>query len=116
MTITDFLLARIIEDEEGAREANYDDDDKPMPYHVVDDDWRFEIVGTNTARVLAECEAKRRIVDLRNAAAMEAERAPAGARGLFLAQVSAYDAAIRALASVYADHPDHDTAQGPARA
>jgi len=62
MTLTDFLLARIVEDEAAAR-------DQPEwarvtsggPMACLGEDSRLE---TTFARVLAECEAKRRIVEL----------------------------------------------------
>jgi hypothetical protein len=59
-TLADFLLARIAEDEAIARAA--------MP---IDRPWVSykgpvgdEIIGMSGSRVLAECEAKRRIVEL----------------------------------------------------
>jgi hypothetical protein len=78
MTLTDFLLARIAEDEACADGLEWDDGN---PVH-------------QTARVLAECEAKRRIVEA-------------------CADVLAYDAealpqdVLRLLALPYADHPDY---------
>jgi len=59
MTLTDFLLARIAEDEERASRTSYYWNEGPdlldhIETHHVD----------LTARVLAECEAKRRIVAL----------------------------------------------------
>jgi hypothetical protein len=78
MTLTDFLLARIAEDEACADGLEWDDGN---PVH-------------QTARVLAECEAKRQIVEA-------------------CAEVLAYDAealpqdVLRFLALPYADHPDY---------
>ena len=102
-TLTDFLLARIAEDEA--------------------DPWRgAELIGSDRAvgraehealaaeeraweaRVLAECEAKRRIVDYRKRVARESE---ATGVPIFEAQLSAYDATLRALALPYASHPDY---------
>jgi hypothetical protein len=53
VTVTEFLLARIAEDEEVAR--------KTAP---VDQRWNYLLwVRFDSARVLAECEAKRKIVE-----------------------------------------------------
>lgn len=80
MTLTDFLLARIAEDEMRARLA-------------ARQDWMDR-------RLLAECEAKRRIVgrhdvvDAAGGCAFCGEPAPCEH--------------LRILASVYADHRDYD--------
>lgn len=88
VTIVDFLLARIAEDEVGAKR------------HAVRA--KIEVPGETlvwwervAARVLAECEAKRRIVAEftdSNLYTIESEYLEEGVLG--------------ALASVYADHPD----------
>ena len=154
MTIVDFLLARIAEDEAAAREAS------PSPWsypgiesvaggtlydatrriadifyeHVNDHDGSIvrhllvpeadangrHIARHDPTRVLAECEAKRRIVD-----ALEDERQRKDiynrdfdlglltTDGDFRSRLSAnarwagLDAAVRALALPYADHPDY---------
>jgi hypothetical protein len=78
-SLTEFLLARIAEDE-------------TVPWHmdwckeVGDDTWPCNCKGT--ARVLAECEAKRRIIGERN------DDDPPWV-------------VMRHLAAVYADHPDY---------
>lgn len=89
-TLTDFLLARIAEDEERAREfVQYEDD-------------VYETAGwLSPTRVLAECDAKRRIVEL----AVAADEAMDPPTTLILA-----DEVLLALAHVYADHPDFDPA------
>lgn len=56
MTITDFLLARIAEDEARARDVR-----DPQLRHIV---WSIEAGTTVEDHVLAECEAKRRIVEM----------------------------------------------------
>lgn len=120
MTITEFLLARIAEDEAVARAASHDG---PRWRHPVDiwgpivtiddgtdfgeaiayaegrptDDQGEHIARHDPARVLAECEAKRRIVEV-------ARYAPEGAGGW------GFRRTLRALASVHADHPDFDEA------
>jgi len=122
MTLTEFLLARIADDEAVARQSN--------PHHNDDiDDWDAQTdaearwdrqphgqrcawrLGEGMAdkckcnypaRVLAECEAKRRIVNRWadsfgqwNATQADAARAQK-------------DSTLRLLALPYADHPDYD--------
>lgn len=111
MSLTEFLLARIAEDEDAARDAEpgpwrLDELEQPTAIIGADGDpviraakgefdWTFQtsfvahhVVRWNPARVLAECEAKRRIVD-----AVERGDAPA-----YL---------INDTAQVYADHADY---------
>lgn len=83
--LTDFLLARITEDEAELRDARIED----MPEWWAPTAWSRE-------RGLAECEAKRRIV------AMHGELCFGnGDRG-------AGDEVLEHLAQVYSDHPDYD--------
>jgi hypothetical protein len=139
MTLTEFLLARIAEDEAQARAAvDIDGDPDSGVWHVVGrrdgyEDCRIEgadmiiydegghthdqslhIARHDPARVLAECEAKRRIVE----AAVEAQRGTDGWTRERLktdtrsplpewARRDAYAEALRALALPYADHPDY---------
>lgn len=117
MTLTEFLLARIADDEAVARaaEAHYDaadwsvsgPEDWPvlwgyLPVRSSVDPGTIEpkvaahVVRQGPARVLAECAAKRTLV-------------------------AAYDdqpedgtiAAVLALAAVWSDHPDYDEAWRP---
>lgn len=84
MTITDFLLARIAEDEAAATDVRYV--------------WPTDFdVSLNPARVLRECEAKRRIV---------AEHT--GHRHTYT--FYCHEQTLEALAAVYSDHPDYDPA------
>lgn len=87
MTITEFLLARIAEDEDVARVF---DDVKPRYYEVsgMEPSPEYVTVYVSPARVLAECAAKRAIVDARHED----------------------DTCIRILAAVYSDHPDYNKA------
>jgi hypothetical protein len=84
MTITEFLLARIAEDERVAR-ADLASDAWGNPYG---DGTGIELTFTSE-RVLSECEAKRQIVFLTEHGCGDD-----------------YERVQRALASVYADHPD----------
>ena len=106
MTLTEFLLARIAEDEAAAQAATtsrgstiYTDARRGGKRAALN-----HITRWDPARVLAECEAKRRIVDYRERVARES--AVTGVP-LFEAQLSAYHAALRALALPHADHPDY---------
>jgi len=89
MSIGDFLLARITEDEE-RRTAYWHDSDCGTVADALDDC----TCGAQT-RVLAECEAKRRIVALCDD---YEEPAPS---------------VLLALALPYADHPDYDESWRP---
>lgn len=103
MTLTEFLLARIAEDEAqagGMLETGYQPpahspDDRPefVPDFYdppTDSDRRF------VARVLVECAAKRRIVGLRDSWPQQSDRDEDS------------DPILRTMATVYADHPDYD--------
>jgi hypothetical protein len=81
-TLPGFLLARIAEDEARARalDAAYEADEVRPPGRLVN---LFALVVP--ARVLAECEAKRRIVE----------------------QVNGMEYVLRLLALPYADHEDY---------
>lgn len=92
MTLTEFLLARIYEDEERARSPHL----------------RTVYVGQTRAdvRELAECEAKHRIVgscspDYQDSLESGDDTTPLAVE------------VLRALALPYADHPDYDEAWRP---
>lgn len=89
--LTDFLLARIAEDEAAAQDCKEWSDCFSCPTHE-----RFD-----TRRVLAECEAKRRIV----------ERHMAYGRynvDIFRdGYTAALEDVLRALSLPYADHPNY---------
>jgi hypothetical protein len=100
LALTDFLLARIAEDEAAARHRDtvtFGAERRRVANEALHDPF-------DPARVLAECEAKRRIVDYREQVASESA---ATGVPIFEAQLSAYDAALRALAVPYAEHPDY---------
>lgn len=103
MTITEFLLARISEDETWA--------------HVVQSSGIHITQGPSTsassaARVLAECEAKRRIVELHGA--YPTPQAMTYGTITACQECGSVDDSpvewpcptLRHLASIYADHPD----------
>jgi hypothetical protein len=108
MTLTEFLLARIAEDESVANKypdlgGNYDHWELGFSF---DRDYSEPMdIAIDPARVLAECEAKRRIID----AAVEVARVDLNE------PVEPDDQGLRdsgvkilcALAVPYADHPDY---------
>jgi hypothetical protein len=112
MELTDFLLARIAEEEEVARFA-------VTPDPPERDEWGLWTtqrepgrstprgsVEATPARVLAECEAKRRIVEEYRAALLERAEAwtvddPRGSAGF------EFEVALQCLAVPYASHPDY---------
>jgi hypothetical protein len=87
--LAEFLLARIAEDEAVAREAVRWSEGASQWGDSGEPDWEH-IARHDPARVLAECDAKRRIVQM-------LEDDDPGEWG---------DGALRHLASVCADHPD----------
>jgi len=112
MTLTEFLLARIAEDEEVAQSATpgrWEQDsgwsitapppeDWCGPNVVVETKQRNDaefIARHDPARVLAECEAKREIVMCAQSAAIWGDDA------------GALEHCCQALASVYSDHSDY---------
>ncbi len=96
MTLVEFLLARIGEDEKDARDW--------LPYA------RVRRLERWPERILAECEAKRRIVVLHNTA-LDAHTVIGS--DFEQGQVWMADASLRLLALPYADHPDYDPAWRP---
>ena len=94
MKLTEFLLARIVEDEARWQDFghhDHNDYDPPAPW----------------PQLLAECEAKRRIVKVWNLRMSEPwgdmPAMPLGGNG-----GEVYYEVIQCLATVYAGHPDFD--------
>jgi hypothetical protein len=101
-TLTEFLLARIAEDEAETEAAIQ------MRYPGL-------TIRRNPSRVLAECEAKRRIVEISSQQIAAADkRHPEQIERSFNAGAAfvAHNALL-ALAAVYSDHPDYDEAWRP---
>lgn len=127
MTITEFLEARIAEDEEVAMDAVDGDDDDGV-WHVGPsfgggseqvkgkgiliygegghtEDQAAHIAAWDPARVLAECAAKRWVLDTLQGYEPGSEwhgEEDMGRRGNNAA------GAVRKMAAVYSDHPDYD--------
>jgi hypothetical protein len=103
--LVEFLLARIAEDEDAAQAAfsgqmdpenGWGIDGRAVTPHVGvihEEVQRLHVAKWNPARVLAECEAKRRIVELLDDNLQEP--------GYY----QAVDYAMGYLAAAYADHP-----------
>ncbi|WP_454043875.1 DUF6221 family protein [Cellulosimicrobium sp. Marseille-Q8652] len=112
MTPTEFVLARIAEDEDAARAAGPDDgggDATGADAHRAR--W-------SPARVLAECAAKHRIVELAHEATgydmtVDLERSSSARVQSGVSFVG--DRILEELATAYADHPDYDDAWRPDR-
>jgi hypothetical protein len=105
MELTDFLLARISEDQAAARAA-------PTDGALIWSDNGWVPPPWSKARVLAECESKRRIVELHEEALIERldDEFPGDSCDA-LCGVDNDDfpcATLRLLALPYADHPDYD--------
>lgn len=127
MTLTEFLLARLEEDERGLDAPAFMEADS-----VRGPGWgdrgdcpicgKYQFDGTESAtedawyehvdqahqrtRVLAECEAKRRIVDAAHADYEDSLESGDDTTGLA-------EEVLRALALPYSDHPDYDEAWRP---
>lgn len=112
--LAEFLLSRVAEDEATARavdEFNFDDG----AITICDAPWAVERAFAErftVRRVLAECEAKRRIVTAYRSAKIDADywsqRAPGSVTAeQAVARLSAWTFALTPLALVYADHPDY---------
>lgn len=106
-TLPEFILARIAEDEAAAR---------PYETAVLEDApvvaWGFGQATTKRQmRALADCEAKRRIVDWLTEVIADKERVLADPDPAMVwagdQHLNAMALAVQALASVYADHPDY---------
>lgn len=126
--LAEFLEARIAEDEEAARDAHYEGQhwltEEEGVYRWPDDELVHmadrtrdarHIARWDPARVLAECEAKRRLI----AFAYDADAIIDGERGCchsgeaIQAGQCPYmrpddNEGVRILAAVYASHPDYD--------
>ena len=125
LTLTEFLLARIAEDEEAARRGISGQADPengwglaqyqgvagltltPHVGHIHERVQGEHIIRWHPARVLAECEAKRRIVERHRGFGFDEEWAPEGYCGECEGTLSSPCATLRLLALPYADHPDY---------
>jgi hypothetical protein len=105
MTLTEFLLARIAEDEEMAESAASHNGGTVFARD------NYGCLLVQPARVLADCEANRAIVEAYQQRWREADEA-ADARNqslhsMFASQATGLHTAVMAIAEVYAAHPDY---------
>lgn len=99
VTLTDFLLARIAEDEEVAQPGGLSEDSNA--WHAPDGAWY-------PSRVLAECEAKRRIIEMHPQTRQYVDDRTLGDGEPRIVDLGLdLPAELLVLASVYADHPDY---------
>lgn len=114
LTITEFLLARIAEDESDARDDGADAMTGARWKHFAEDAYEELQAVTlgRCRRVLADCEAKRRIVErcVGHLAGWPDEDPDIVRRSMAAGQAQSAYANLRDLASMYADHPDFDVA------
>lgn len=115
VTLTEFLTARLDEDEAVARAAFSDLDEPGEAWRPsgLEDPWPTQerhVLRHDPARVLAEVKAKRRILELDDEVLRREVRngdASGAGASLMLSIV------LRLLALPYADHPDYDEAWRP---
>lgn len=102
MTLTEFLEARIAEDEADARFTRAHS-------------YGSRVGGFTPARVLAECEVKRRIVRDAQANFTIADLDGPNWDDAAESHIRAIESlsVLRVLAAVFADHPDYDEAWRP---
>lgn len=141
MTLAEFLLARIAEDEAVARWAQADAWDETAGIHGFEDPWPSHLAFAEhltPARVLAECEAKRQIVEMHKSWPVLVEGPPKfepvdnsdfnsftmrASQQMAWTTEQAYrdhfgtepptGPVLRFLALPYADHPDFDESWRP---
>jgi hypothetical protein len=93
LTLTAFLLARIAEDEERAQfVARQIGAQKPFEPWLLSWHDEYDLLCIEPSRALAECEAKRKIVEWAETSSGEWY----------------WESVLNPLAAVYADHPDYD--------
>lgn len=114
MSLTDFLLARIAEDEAVART-----EDNDQPHRMICGaamlDVGFACDCEYPQRLLAECAAKRRIVAMAAESADFEDAMPIRgyARAIHSPSIDVLVRVQQLLALPYADHPDYDDAWRP---
>lgn len=110
MTLTEFLLQRIADDEAAARHVADLCQDSHFASIVRDHaelaagDCPSWISDYDPARVLAECEAKRRIVEFYGDREVSVALSNEASAEVYAAE--SIERAMQFLAAVYADHPD----------
>lgn len=109
MTLTEFLLARIAEDEAAHERAAAE---KVRAYLLAGDSWPLAFAPT-PARALARCEADRRIVERHSRNRFEQYGRPGTWLDWCRCLAEWPCPTLGDLAGVYADHPDYDESWRP---
>ena len=105
MRIDEFIMARVAEDERAAEHGRRHND---VGTYANDN---YGCLLVDPARVLAECEAKRRVVELHQQEPRYVEvqtMSEAEPREVYAGTYIPTE--LRLIAAVYADHPDFDPA------
>ena len=108
MTLADFLLARIAEDEHAAMKARPDEHLNVRERSAITsafDAAGYSYIRETSGRVARDCAAKRAIVEAAQEHRPPPDDGDDGAR--------VFDLVLRRLAVVYADHPEYDAAWRP---
>lgn len=106
--LTEFLLARLAEDEAESQRAGNGDTD--MSWGAGEITGYGMAVILDHGRALLECEVKRRIVDLhpiRYRGYSEQKITEVEPRTVRTSNIPVIDPELRLLALLYADHPDY---------
>lgn len=106
MTLTEFLLARIAEDEDLAKAARVEDVWPSYPWGIDETERALQAAYT-PGRVLAECGAKRRIVVEFTSAVDWSQDADCPMPDLYRARAGTILDVLRLLALPYTDHHDY---------
>ncbi|MFK8851272.1 DUF6221 family protein [Streptomyces sp. Ac-502] len=114
--LVQFLRDRLDEDERIAKacagNGQWNADDIEIYGKELAPEVRAHMATHDPARALAEVAAKKRILDFYDAAHSDAVRNAVGIDSQD-GTISAATAAVRCLATVYADHPDYNEAWRP---
>jgi hypothetical protein len=111
VNLVDFLLARIAEDEELARSvqqrhAFLEPYAPAVPGRGLE--WDDHMVYAPPLRVLAECDAKRAIINTLDGVTAAAADTPGVIESaVYRGMARAMEEAVRMVAAVYGDHPDY---------
>lgn len=107
MTITEFLLARIAEDEAAANAVDLLSSEMEIisTHHLPE--FADYMLRWQPNAVRAECAAKRAIIEQYETYGAAAQGAVSVAYTMARVSQRVMDGALRALAAVYKDHPDY---------
>lgn len=104
--LVEFLLARIVEDETVARENSFQLGG-PRPWALFEGDPPISPICIDPRRVVAECDAKRRIIEEHHRSGVTCPRCSLGTEDGEVVFERDPCMTLRLLAPPYADHPDY---------